>query len=447
MPKNRLPIVGAFVIGGLLLFAFGLFQIGDRRMLFTDSFRVHAEFSDIASLAHGAKVRVAGMDAGEVEDIRVPAGPADQFRVRMRVRQDLHPLVRLDSIASIQTDGLVGNRFVQIQTGSDHVPQVEENGTIRSREPFEFADLMLMMSDTIEMVNTMLVDVKANVDEALLALTATARDAHEIINEVGDEVQGILAATQQVTDDVMAMVSSVRQGQGTVGKLLTDESLYDSVRTMAADAEAAIATVREATEDGREAVAGLRGEGAQVSGLTADVQQTITSARRAVGNLVDATEAMQRNFLLRGFFARRGYFNLDDVTVAQYREGVLQARDRRPLRIWVDAAVLVEPDADGVERLTEGGRARLDSAMSQFLRYTQRNPFVVEGYADGATADVRHLVSRRRAELVQAYLIDKFALDPNFVTIMPMGGEAENSPTGDHWNGVALAVFVPTAEL
>jgi phospholipid/cholesterol/gamma-HCH transport system substrate-binding protein len=174
MPKNRLPIVGAFVIGGLLLFAFGLFRIGDRRLLFTESFRVHAEFGDIAALASGAKVRVAGMDAGEVEEIRVPAGPADRFRVRMRVRKDLHPLVRTDSVASIQSDGIVGNKFVQIQTGSDIAPQVEEHGTIASREPFEFPELMQMMSDTIESVNTMLVEVKGNVDEALVAITATA---------------------------------------------------------------------------------------------------------------------------------------------------------------------------------------------------------------------------------------------------------------------------------
>jgi phospholipid/cholesterol/gamma-HCH transport system substrate-binding protein len=447
MPKNRLPIVGAFVIGGLLLFAFGLFRIGDRRLLFNESFRVHAEFGDIAALASGAKVRVAGMDAGEVEEIRVPAGPADHFRVRMRVRKDLHPLVRTDSVASIQSDGIVGNKVVQIQTGSDIAPQVEEHGTIASREPFEFPELMQMMSDTIESVNTMLVEVKGNVDEALAAITATAHDAHALVNEVGDDVEDILAATQQVADDITAIVSGVRAGQGTVGKLLTDESLYDSVRTMAADAEAAIATVRQTTEDVREAVAGLRGEGEQVKGLSADVQHTMTSARRAMTNLVDATDAMKRNFLLRGFFNRRGYFNLDDVTVAQYRGGALRGHDRHPLRIWIGADVLFERDASGEERLSPGGMTRLDSAMSQFVRYAERNPLVVEGYARGATADVRYLVSKARAEEVEAYLVGRFGLDISFVTTMPMGEEAEDSPAGATWDGIALTVFVPAAEL
>lgn len=447
MPKNRLPIVGAFVIGGLLLFAFGLFRIGDRRMLFTDSFRVHAEFADIAALASGAKVRVGGMDAGEVEEIRVPAGPADRFRVRMRVRKDLRPLVRVDSIASIQTDGLVGNKFVQIQTGSDDASEIEEAGTIRSREPFDIADLMQMMSDTIATVNTMLVDVKANVDEALFALIETAHDAQALIDEVGDEVETIFVSTRRVADDVTAIVAGMREGQGSVGKLLTDDSLYESVRVMAADAEKAVATVREATEEARGVIAGLRGESGQVKGLADDVQQTTASARRAMGNLVEATEAMKRNFLLRGFFTRRGYFNLDGVTVAQYRDGVLKARDRQALRIWLDGGVLFERDVTGAERLTPGGMARLDSAMSQFVRYAEGNPFVIEGYAQGTTADVRYLVSRTRAELVQDYLIGKFRLDAHFVTTMPLGAEAEGSPAGDRWDGVALAVFVPAAEL
>jgi phospholipid/cholesterol/gamma-HCH transport system substrate-binding protein len=86
MGRERLAAVGAFVIGGLLLFAAGLFLIGNRRMLFTDTFRVYAEFKQVAALDTGAKVRVSGVDAGEVEEIRVPEGPSGRFRVRMRVR-------------------------------------------------------------------------------------------------------------------------------------------------------------------------------------------------------------------------------------------------------------------------------------------------------------------------------------------------------------------------
>ena len=103
MANARLAAVGAFVVGGILLFTVGLFLIGSRRMLFSDTFELFAEFSQIAALDGGAKVRVSGMDAGEVVSIRVPSSPAGKFRVRMRVRSDLHQLLRLTPLRRFRT--------------------------------------------------------------------------------------------------------------------------------------------------------------------------------------------------------------------------------------------------------------------------------------------------------------------------------------------------------
>jgi phospholipid/cholesterol/gamma-HCH transport system substrate-binding protein len=447
MPKNRLAAVGAFVIGGLLLFAVGLFLIGDRRMLFSDTIDVYAEFQEVAALANGAKVRVAGMDAGEVDEINVPGGPLAKFRVKMRVRRDLHPLIRLDSVASIQSDGLVGNKFVQIQTGTDQSPQVQDEGTIQSREPIDISDLMQMMSDTIVTVNGMLIDVKGRLDEALVAVAATAADGQTFMKEMGGEVRAIMASSHRITSDITAIVANVRQGRGTVGRLLTDDALYASVKSIAADAQKTMATVREASLEAKSAIADLRGDKGPVKGLTGDAQQTLRSARDAMADLADTTEALKRNFLFRGFFNRRGYFDLDDVSVAQYREGALQSKDRRALRIWLSANVLFERDAVGTERLSAGGLTRLDSAMSQFVRYPEKSPFVVEGYAQEGTGDERYLISRRRSQLVRDYLVDKFKLDVNYVATMPMGSQAQGSPSGDQWDGIGLAMFVPKLTL
>ena len=446
MQKNRFAVVGAFVIGGLLLFAVGLFMIGNRRMLFTDTVQIYAEFDQISALANGAKVRVAGMDAGEVEEIRVPAGPSGTFRVTLRVREDLHPLIRTDSVASIQNDGLVGNKFIQIQTGSEAAPQIPERGTIMSREPFDIADLMQMMSDTIVTVNAMLIDVKGRIDEALVQLAVTASDAQAIINEAGEDVKVILAASERVAVDLKDIVSDIRQGEGSIGKLIRDDSLFNSAKSIASDAEKAMAMVREASVEVREAIAGFRGKDGPMQGvgaLTTDVQQTLRSASEAMQDLAEVTEALKRNFFFRGFFNRRGYFDLSDVTVAQYRQGALTTDDRRVHRIWLNDDLLFETGPDGQEQLSDGGKARLDSAMSHFLRYPRNSPFVVEGYAQAPTQDARYLISRSRAQMVRDYLAGKYQLDARYVATMPMGAEADGSPSGDDWTGVALAMFVP----
>src|SRR5205823_7729421 len=96
--------MGAFVIGGLFLFGLGLFLIGDRRMLFSKSADFYTEFAQISAIEAGAKVRVGGMDAGELVEVRVPQGPGSKFRLKFRVVAKLFPVIRTDSLASIQTD-------------------------------------------------------------------------------------------------------------------------------------------------------------------------------------------------------------------------------------------------------------------------------------------------------------------------------------------------------
>jgi phospholipid/cholesterol/gamma-HCH transport system substrate-binding protein len=447
MGANRLAAVGAFVIAGVLLFAIGLFMIGDRRMLFGETFPIYAEFASIAGLDVGATVRLSGLQAGEVEAIHVPLGPAAPFRVRMRIRGNLRQLVRLDSVASIQNDGLVGNKFVQIEVGTEASPVVPDEGTIRSREPFDLADILQKMSDTIDTVNDTILEVREELDTALHAISTTARTAQDLMDEVGRDARAIIATAHKVTADLQVIMAGVRDGRGTIGQLLNDDTLYERAKTVAADVERAVANVRQASEDARAAIADFRGEGGPVKGLTGDLQHTLTAARAAMVNLAENTEALKRNFLFRGFFQRRGYFDLDDVSVEQYRGGALETADRRALRIWLRGDLLFERNEEGREQLSDEGRARVDSAMSQFVRYPRTSPFVVEGYAEALTADERYLLSRRRAQIVRDYVVGKYGLDPSIVTTMPMGDEAVGSPTGQKWDGVALALFVSRSAL
>jgi phospholipid/cholesterol/gamma-HCH transport system substrate-binding protein len=88
------------------------------------------------------------MDAGEVETIHVPQGPAQPFRVKLRVRSDLHPLIRLDSVASIQNDGLVGNKFIQVETGTESSPMVADRHDPQPR-PFDLSGVIRMSGDRL----------------------------------------------------------------------------------------------------------------------------------------------------------------------------------------------------------------------------------------------------------------------------------------------------------
>jgi phospholipid/cholesterol/gamma-HCH transport system substrate-binding protein len=442
MQKKRLAAVGAFVIAGILLFAVGLFLIGNRRMMFSDTFEVYAEFSKVAGLQNGAMVRVAGLDAGEVETIHLPTSPSGRFRIKLRVRRDMHTIIRLDSVASIQSDGLVGNKFIQVEAGTDQSPQVPDRGTIQSLEPFDLADMLHRVNETIDLVTTMITEVRVRLDEALVAVQTMAVEGQTMIADVSGEIRAITASGQKVAADLQLIVAGVQQGKGSLGKFVNDDAVYERVKEIASEAERAVTNLREASESAKAAINDFRGEKGPMRGVVGDLQQSLTAARETLTDLADNSEALKRNFFFRGFFNRRGYFDLDDIGVEEYRNGALETNDRRVLRVWVSAAVLFATDADGQERLTDSGRQRLDSAMAPFLRYPPNTPFVVEGYAGGATSDAQFVLSRSRALQVRDYLVGKFGLDPGHVATMPLGLQAPGSPANDRWEGVALALFV-----
>ena len=122
MPSSNKVALGVFLVAGLLLFAAGIFWICDRRQLFSGSLELNAEFRNVSGLTRGAKVRVSGLDAGEVLEVHIPGIPEQPFRVRFRILSTFRPIIRTDSVASIQTDGLVGNKYLQVGVGTSGAP-------------------------------------------------------------------------------------------------------------------------------------------------------------------------------------------------------------------------------------------------------------------------------------------------------------------------------------
>src|SRR5262245_50531486 len=134
--------IGFFVVGGLVLFGLGMFLIGDRHQVFARHAEYFSEFVNLAGLANGAKVRVAGMDAGQVVAIGVPDSPSSRFRVKWRIDEKLRGLVRTDSVATIGTEGVVGGTFLAVRPGSAGSVEAEVLATIPSKEPTELSDLV-----------------------------------------------------------------------------------------------------------------------------------------------------------------------------------------------------------------------------------------------------------------------------------------------------------------
>jgi phospholipid/cholesterol/gamma-HCH transport system substrate-binding protein len=446
MVSAKVVGAGAFVIIGALLFTAALFMIGERRMLFDDQFELYTEFAKLGQLEVGAVVRVAGMNAGEVTEVLVPASPADKFRVTMEVRDDLHPLVRTDSVASVQTEGLVGGIFVSIATGSEGAPVVPEKGTIPSREPFALADLLEQASETIEQVNATVEKISGDLETTIAQVELATKDAHQLFIDITPQIKAIAENGSRISADTQQVMAAIRNGEGTIGKLINDDSLYLRAKEIAEESKVVMANVRQVSDEARRAIADFRSEDGPAQGMFADVRVTLGQARDVVANMADVTEAMKHNFLLRGFFNRRGYFDLDSISPAQYSSGVLENGKRKAMRIWLGAPALFEAGVNGTEELTKEGRERIDLAMTTFLKHLPASPLVVEGYATQGTVGERYRLSRQRAGIVREYVLGRFGLMPQQTGYIALA-DAVDSPTGDDWDGVALTLFVDLQQL
>jgi phospholipid/cholesterol/gamma-HCH transport system substrate-binding protein len=447
MNSSKLVGAGAFVVIGTLLFTVGLFMIGERRMLFEERFPVFTEFATVGQLELGAVVRVAGLDAGEVTDIIVPPSPEQKFRIRMEVRKDLHQLIRTDSVATTQTEGLIGAIFVNIGTGTDGAPRIPEGGTIRSQEPFLISDLLQQASDSITLVTETVEMLRGDIQRAVQQLALTAEDSHALIEEIRPEIIAMAENGNRISADAQQIVSSINDGKGAIGKLIHDDTLYVRAREIADEAKAVMANVREVSTEARRAIADFRSDDGPAQGVMADMRVTLTQAREATADLADNMEAMKHNFLLRGFFNRRGYFDLDAISPEQYRAGVLEDGDRKAMRIWLSSDVLFERLPDGTETLSEGGRTRVDSAMATYLRYVPANPIVVEGYATDGPVGERFRRGRDRAGIVREYLMGRYGLAPQNTGYISLAEDAPGSPAGEQWDGVAVTLFLDRDEL
>jgi phospholipid/cholesterol/gamma-HCH transport system substrate-binding protein len=365
----------------------------------------------------------------------------------MVVREALHPIIRTDSVAATQTEGLVGGVFINIAAGTDNAPSVPEGGTIRGREPFAVADLLQQASETIGTVNDTVMALRGDVEMAVKQVALTAEDAHLMVQEIRPEIEEIARNGNQISKDTREMVTNINSGKGTLGKLINDDGLYERAKGIADQAQMVVANVRQVTEEARRSLADFRSKDGPAQGLMADMRVTLDQAREATADLADNMEAMKHNFLLRGFFNKRGYYDLESISPADYRTGVLENGKRKAMRIWLKAEVLFEPGPDGTEMLSEGGRGRIDSAMSTYLKYLPSNPIIVEGYTPAATVAERFRLSRRRAALVRAYVLGKYDVPPQNLGFIGLGDEAPGSPDGEHWNGVSLTLFLDRQSL
>jgi phospholipid/cholesterol/gamma-HCH transport system substrate-binding protein len=210
---SRTARLGAFILGTLAILAAGIFIIGSKKYLFSSTYELKSKFATVVGLDAGADVLVGGVHVGTVRSINLPHSSNDQVTIVLELNQSTHEIIRQDSLASIQTEGLLGNEYVAVSFGSADKPEVKDGDTIGSVPPLEMSAIL----------------DKAN---GLLSQGQTA---------MGD--------ITQVAAHLNSVSAKIDSGNGTVGALINDKEMYNNLNLTASSARSAASSAQVGITD------------------------------------------------------------------------------------------------------------------------------------------------------------------------------------------------------
>lgn len=305
--------LGLFVlISGCLLIA-ALYFIGEKQNLFGSTFRINAKFYNVNGLMTGNNVRFSGINVGTVEKVEIINDSS--VNIVMLIEEKVRPFIKKNSIASVGTDGLMGNKLVNINLSKEDSPSIEEGDILRTKRPIEVDEMYRTLSSTNDNLKFITNDLKnitkkfnsQNTLWSLLMDTIVAENVKQAI--VNIKVTGSNAAA--MSGDLRKIVQETKAGKGTIGELLTDTTFSSKLNRTIADINLIADTMALVSGDLKHVTQKIKnGEGA-VGALLTDttfvnnMNKSMENIKNGSEKFSENMEALKHNFLLRKYYKKK----------------------------------------------------------------------------------------------------------------------------------------------
>ena len=321
--------LGVFIFFSLAILACGVFLIGGRSEIFQSGYPVRVNFHNVAGLNEGAEVRVGGIPEGTVQRIDLPHHPNEDVTVTIHLAKATRGVVKRDSVASIRSEGLLGDKYVEVSFGSSDSARLGDGETIASEPPLDISDLFKKANDIL------------------------------------DTAKGTVADIQGTASNLNEVSAKVNQGKGTIGALINDQTVYK-----------------------------------QASAGAAAFQEDM--------------EALKHNFLLRGFFNRRGYSDSSEIA----RNGIRSLPPEPYAKAFVYEPEKLFAKADTAKLKNQ----RILDPAGKFLESAPFG-FAVVAASSGPKGDTEEerTLTQARAAVVRKYLADNFKCDDTRIKTIGLG--------------------------
>lgn len=305
--------LGIMVLAGTLFLLFSLYFIGNDQNIFRSTFRVYVDFKNVNGLMKGNTVRFAGIDVGSVKEVRIVSDTV--VRVAIVLKENARSFVKKNVLASIGTDGLMGNKLINLTPVNTPADVIEDGDILHSLQPIETDEIFRKLNKTNEDIsiiaeNIRMLTDKFNHPDALISILGDTMISEHIRNAVVN-VQLTSQRTARITGDLSNIIKETKEGKGVIGGLLTDTSFTDQLNQTIVSIQGITDTIAEITGDFRFLSQKIRsGEGAigailMDTTLVPHLNQTIKNAEQGGAGVNQIIEALKQSFLFRGYFKKQ----------------------------------------------------------------------------------------------------------------------------------------------
>jgi phospholipid/cholesterol/gamma-HCH transport system substrate-binding protein len=306
--------VGIFISIGLAILLVTVFTIGGQRKTFVKMFHLHVVFDDVQGLQTGNNVWLSGMKVGTVGKIAFFGN--FQVEVILNIEEKAQPHIRKDSKARISTDGLVGNKIVVIVGGSDSSQPVANNDRLNAEH---MAGTQEMFA-TLQASNSNLLEITGNLKAISKKISDGEGTLGQLINDPAiadhlktsiDHLRAASAGSENMIANLEDFSARLRRSDGLANQLITDTTVFNRLKGAMVQLNQAADQASQFTSSLRTAGQNLNSKMSPVGVLlndedaAADLQRTLKNLRVSSKELSDDLEAVQHNFLLRGFFRKK----------------------------------------------------------------------------------------------------------------------------------------------
>ncbi|HSC36738.1 MAG TPA: MlaD family protein [Chitinophagaceae bacterium] len=308
--------LGVFVTAGLLFLVLLLYMIGRNQSLFGSTFVVKARFENVQGLVSGNNVRYAGIQAGTVRKVNILSDTL--IEVVMLLDQKLKPFIRRNAIATIATDGLIGNRVINITPSREPGPLIAEGDILTTRKNPDATEILRTLDKTSNDVAVIAGNLKITVtrlnNSTALWNLLNDNTIPQNIRASAAHVQTATARAAAMAGDLQQIIAGIKDGKGSLGNIIKDTSLSNNLSMAMKRINLAAAHMDELVTSVNNTVTGVQldldsGRGTvnallKDSSLALKLNNSLANIEKGTDAFSQNMEALKHNFLFRGYFRK-----------------------------------------------------------------------------------------------------------------------------------------------